>query len=221
MEQRTRIASDMNGEDHASVDQSGVEAAPRPRRLLVADDEHLAATMMARHLASLGYEVIGPAGDGKEAVAIGRRELPDLAVLDIKMPGMTGLQAAAVFFHELGVPVVIVSAYADESFEIEARQCGVFGYLVKPITHDQLRIGVSVAWGRYSAWAQQGAEVKSLKERLEHRKVIEQAKWVLVSRKSITEPEAMKLLQKQARNTRQSLVEVSRTLLEADHLMGE
>lgn len=192
-----------------------------PQRLLVADDEHLAATWLTRELASLGYEIIGPAGDGEAAVALGREHRPDLALLDIKMPGLTGLKAAAVFFHELGVPVMIVSAYTDGSFETEARQCGVFGYLVKPLTRDQLRVGLSVAWGRYIAWAQQGAEVKSLKERLEHRKVIEQAKWVLVSRKSITEPEAMKLLQKQARNTRQSLVEVSRTLLEATQLMGD
>ena len=98
---------------------------------------------------------------------------------------------------------------------------GVFGYMLKPVSRDQLRVGIEVAWKRYLDWFDQHGEISELKERLEHRKIIEQAKWILVKRKGIEEPEAMKLLQKQARNNRKTLIEVATAVVESDSLLGD
>tara|TARA_B100000674_G_scaffold74568_1_gene51629 strand:+ start:26 stop:634 length:609 start_codon:yes stop_codon:yes gene_type:complete len=192
-----------------------------PRRLLVADDEHLVAMGMKNNLEELGYEVIGPAGDGRDAIELCKTLKPDMALLDIQMPGLDGLSAAEQIYQEFAVPVVIFSAYSDREYVDSSNDAGVFGYILKPVTRDQLRVGIEVAWGRYLDSSEQLEEIEGLKERLEDRKIIEQAKWILVKRKSVEEPEAMKMLQKQARNNRRSLIDVARAVVESDSLLGE
>ena len=91
----------------------------------------------------------------------------------------------------------------------------------EPVTQDQLRVAISVAWARFLDFAGQAAEITTLKERLEHRKIIEQAKWIIVKRKGVEEPQAMRLLQQQARNNRRTLVDVARSVLENQNLFGE
>jgi response regulator NasT len=191
----------------------------QPRKILVADDEHLVATGMAASLSELGFAVVGPAADGEEAIELCRIERPDLALLDIRMPKKDGLAVAEIVFRRLDIPVVIFSAYSDTEYVESGNRVGVFGYLLKPVTQDQLRVGISVAWGRFLDAMIQDTEISRLKERLEARKVVEQAKWVIVSRKGISEPEAMRLLQRQARNNRRPLIEVARSLLENEELM--
>ncbi len=192
----------------------------RPSRILIADDEHLVAAGLATHLGELGYQVVGPATDGDVAIEMCREQRPDLALLDLRMPRTDGLQAADIIFKQMAIPVVILSAYSDPEFVRDANRAGVFGYLLKPVTLDQLRVGISVAWARYLDFIEQNGEIKSLKERLEARKIIEQAKWIIVKRKDIPEPEAMKLLQKQARNNRRTLVDVARAILENEELFS-
>lgn len=191
-----------------------------PARILIADDEHLVASGLAVNLRDLGYEVIGPAADGEEAIELCQQQKPDLALLDIRMPRKDGLAAAEVIFRRLGVPVMILSAYSDPEYVTDGNRVGVFGYLLKPVTQDQMRVGISVAWGRFMDFASQDGEIHTLKERLEHRKIIEQAKWVIVKRKGLEEPEAMKLLQRQARNNRRTLVDVARSVIENEDLFG-
>jgi len=193
---------------------------PHPVKLLVADDEHLVASGVSGNLRELGYQVVGPAADGDEAIDLCRQHRPDMALLDIRMPKKDGLAAAEIIFRRVGVPVVILSAYSDPEYVTSGNRVGVFGYLLKPVTPDQLRVGISVAWGRFLDQVNQSSEINTLKERLEHRKIIEQAKWLIVKRKGVEEPEAMRLLQKQARNNRRTLVDVSRSLLENDNLLG-
>jgi AmiR/NasT family two-component response regulator len=193
---------------------------PHPGKLLVADDEHLVASGVSGNLRELGYEVVGPAADGDEAIDLCRLHRPDMALLDIRMPKKDGLAAAEILFRRMGIPVMIFSAYSDPEYVTTGNRIGVFGYLLKPVTPDQMRVGISVAWGRFLDHSNQNSEITTLKERLEHRKIIEQAKWLIVKRKGIDEPEAMKLLQKQARNNRRTLVDVSRSLLENDNLLG-
>lgn len=193
---------------------------PHPSKLLVADDEHLVASGLAVNLRELGYEVIGPAADGDEAIELCRTHHPDMALLDIRMPKKDGLQAAEVVFRRMGIPVMIFSAYSDPEYVTSGNRVGVFGYLLKPVTQDQMRVGISVAWGRYLDYVNQNSEISTLKERLEHRKIIEQAKWVIVKRKGVEEPEAMRLLQRQARNNRRTLVDVARSVIENENLFG-
>jgi response regulator NasT len=192
-----------------------------PTTLLVADDEHLVAHGLSANLADLGFHVIGPAADGDEAIELCRTLRPDMALLDIRMPRKDGLQAAEVIFRSMGVPVVILSAYSDPEYVAAGNRLGVFGYLLKPTSQDQLRVGINVAWGRYVDHAHQNLENQALRERLEQRKLIEQAKWIIVKRKSISEPEAMRLLQRQARNHRRTLVDVARSVLENETLFAE
>ncbi|HVP73833.1 MAG TPA: response regulator [Phycisphaerales bacterium] len=192
-----------------------------PHRVLIADDEHLVASGVAVNLRELGYEVLGPASDGDEALALCETSHPDMALLDIRMPKRDGLAAAEIAFRQMGIPVMIFSAYSDPEYVSSGNRVGVFGYLLKPVTQDQMRVGISVAWGRFLDYAQHHTEILSLRQRLEDRKIIEQAKWILVKRRGIEEPDAMRLLQKQARNNRRPLVEVARAVLENDQLFGE
>jgi DNA-binding NarL/FixJ family response regulator len=117
-----------------------------PKRLLVADDEHLVAMGMKNNLEELGYEVIGPAGDGQAAITLCETLKPDMALLDIQMPGLNGLAAAEKIYQELHIPVVIFSAYSDQEYVDSSNDAGVFGYILKPVTRDQLRVGIEVAW---------------------------------------------------------------------------
>lgn len=192
-----------------------------PARVLVADDEHLVATGMAESLRELGYEVIGPAADGDEAIELCETALPDIALLDIRMPRKNGLAVAEEVFQRLGIPVVIFSAFSDDEYVEASKRVGVFGYLLKPVTRDQLRVGISVAWGRFLDHVGQSSEIDRLKCRLEDRKIVEQAKWIIVQRKGLTEPEAMRLLQRRARDNRRPLVDISRSLLEGDELLKQ
>jgi response regulator NasT len=215
-----RSAHKLDGTDPATgTGRKGSGPADHPSRLLVADDEHLVASGLASNLAELGYEVAGPAADGEEAIRLCAEVRPDMALLDIRMPRKNGLEAAEIIYGEMGIPVIILSAYSDPDYVTESNRVGIFGYLLKPVTQDQLRVAVEVAWGRYVRAASLDTEVSSLKQRLEQRKVIEQAKWVLVKRRGVEEPEAMRLLQRQARNSRRTLVEIARSVLENEALL--
>jgi response regulator NasT len=186
---------------------------PHPRRILVADDEHLVATSLSISLGQLGYVTVGPASDGERAVQLARVGLPDMALLDIRMPRRDGVSAAAELFTELAIPVIIVSAYSDAGQVAGAADAGVFGYLVKPTTTEQLRAAIEIAWGRFCHLLTTQRENSDLRRKLEERKVIERAKWALVESMSITEPEAMDKLRQRARDSRRPMVEVALELL--------
>lgn len=209
----------MNAGGGAQADPRSRALPARPGRILVADDEHLIATDLAMTLAELGYFVIGPAIDGEAAVELARGGRPDLALLDIQMPRCDGLMAARMIFEELNVPVVILSAYSDEEYVESAKSAGVFGYLVKPASSNQLRAAIDVAWGRFIRSREDEDEIAGLEQKLEDRRVIERAKWILVARKQVTEEEAMRMLQRQARQSRRKIVEVAQQLLDASELL--
>lgn len=197
------------------------ELPASPQRVLVADDEHLVAAGLIAGLKDLGYEVIGPASNGEKAIEMCRAEHPDMAILDIRMPGLDGLAAGETIYNELGIPIVMVSAYSDPEYVNSGNRIGVFGYLLKPVTRDQLRVGLKVSWARFRQQAELSDEVGTLNAKLEQRKVIEQAKWIIVKRKGVEEPEAMRMLQKQARNGRRPLVEIAKSVIESESLLGD
>ena len=217
-----RISSLMTNTTTPNVhDAAGSPLPTSPSRILVADDEHLVAAGMVAALTDLGYKVVGPVSDGKQAIQKAREERPDLAVLDIRMQGIDGLAAAETIYNELHIPVVMVSAYSDPEYVNSGNRIGVFGYLLKPVNRDQLRVGLEVAWSRFISQLKLADEVNALHNRLEHRKIIEQAKWIIVKRKSVEEPEAMRMLQKQARNGRRPLIEVAQAVIESESLLGD
>ena len=190
-----------------------------PQKILVADDELLVAQGIIGLLKTLGFEIIGPCKNGEEAIALVREDKPDMALLDIQMPIMDGMQAGQIIFHEYDVPVVMLTAYSDDTFLRNSIAAGVFGYLLKPASKEQLSAGLSVAWKRYLDHVGQRSEIVDLRQRLDDRKLIEQAKWIIVKRKSISEPEAMQLLQKQSRSSRKSIASVARAVIDSNDLL--
>ncbi|MDG1137642.1 MAG: response regulator [Phycisphaerales bacterium] len=190
-----------------------------PVKVLVADDELLVVQGIIGLLKNLGFEVIGPCKNGEEAVEKVREERPDIALLDIQMPVMDGMKAAQVIFHEHDIPVVMLTAYSDDTFLRNSIAAGVFGYLLKPASSDQISAGLSVAWQRFLDHVDQRSQIVDLTQRLDDRKLIERAKWIIVKRKNISEPEAMKLLQKQSRSSRKSIAKVARAVIDSDGLL--
>jgi len=190
------------------------------RRLIVVEDEHLVAEGIASALRELQYDVLGLFPTGEKAVEYCKKERPDLAIMDIRMPGMSGLEAAEILFRELHVPVVIVSAYSDPEYATTSANVGVFGYLLKPVTRDNLRATLAVAWGQFLSHQNQQDEIGRLNKRMEDRKFIEKAKWVLVDRLGITEEQAMRKLQKQARDNRRPLINVAMSIIENQELFA-
>ncbi len=190
------------------------------KQLIVVEDEHLVAEGIAAALRDLDYDVLGLFASGQKAIDFCRESPPDLAIMDIRMPGMTGLEAAEILFQELHIPVVIVSAYSDPEYTTTSANIGVFGYLLKPVTRDSLRATLAVAWGQYCTHLESTGEIVRLNQRIEDRKFIEKAKWILVERLGIGEEQAMRKLQKQARDNRRKLVEVAMGILENQELFA-
>lgn len=191
-----------------------------PERILVADDEFLVAAQLTHALATLGHIIVGPAVDGEAALSLARAAMPDLAMLDVQMPKRDGVSVAKELYQELGIPVIMISAYSDQATIAAASESGVFGYVVKPASVDQLRAAIAVAWKLYMTSVSMAGENDNLRRRLEERRVVEKAKWLVVSRRSVTEPEAMTLLQKKARDSRRPLVEIAQSIIDAEELLG-
>lgn len=200
---------------------SQVEPVVLPRRVLVAEDELLLARMLSELLTSLDIEVIGPASNGRAAIELAKAHQPDLAVLDIRMPEVDGLEAAQVLHRELGLPVVMLTAYSDDTFVQQSCQAGVCGYLLKPITLDELRVGLAMAWRQHQTRRELTEQVGQLEQKLRDRKVIERAKGVMMKREGMDEEMAMRHLQRLARDHRRPMVAVAKEILDAAEGAGE
>jgi len=193
-----------------------------PVKILVADDEHLVATGIANSAADLGHKIVGIAADGEIAVHMAREHRPDLALLDIRMPKLSGIDAALLLFSELGIPSIIISAYSDEEhvkkIHSHGEGAGVYGYVLKPVSREQLGVAIGVALQRATVDGSHGKRIEQLEANLQNRRTVEQAKWILVEKRRITEPEAHELLQKQARDRRKPLVEVAQSVINSGDL---
>ena len=186
---------------------------PLPQRVLVAEDEHLIAAGIAAGLRSLGCSVIGPAPDGQAAIEAAETEPPDMAVLDIRMPGVDGLTAARQLWEDHGVPSIIVTAFSDDQYVSRAQATGVFGYVLKPVSIENLRVTLNVAWARANEAEALTTRLKQAEQSLVNRRVVEQAKWKLIEMLKITEAEAHARLQQAARDKRRKIIEVANDVL--------
>ncbi|HEY6102013.1 MAG TPA: response regulator [bacterium] len=184
-----------------------------PLRILIADDEAVIRLGLRAMLEDQGYQVVGEASDGKRALELVQKLHPDLVFLDIKMPGVDGLQAARTLFAERAVPVIILTAYADRAFVEQARSAGALAYLVKPIREADLGPAVETALGRFREIQNLRKEIGGLEDALESRKIIERAKGVLMRREGLDEPSAFARLQKQARDARKTMKEIAESII--------
>ncbi len=182
-------------------------------RILIADDEPLIRLDLKNMLESLGYEVIAEAGDGVSAVEAARTLKPDVAILDIKMPGMDGIDAANTLHSERIAPVVLLTAYSDMDLINRAKEAGVFAYLVKPFRESDLRPAIEVAISRYKEFLALEEEVGELEDKLETRKLVERAKGILMDLYGLKEQEAFRRIQVQSMNTRKSMKEIAEAII--------
>ncbi|MFV0462357.1 MAG: ANTAR domain-containing response regulator [Nostocoides sp.] len=198
-----------------TVDEGSRDPAPvRARRVVVAEDEALIRLDLAEMLAEAGYEVVGQASDGEQAVDLVRELKPDLAILDVKMPVRDGLSAAEQIGSEKLAPVIMLTAFSQQELVERARDAGVMAYLVKPFSSADLGPAIDIALHRWSEVAALEAEIADLGEQLATRKAVERAKGVLMKNLKISEPEAFRWIQKTAMDRRMGMRQVAEAVIE-------
>jgi two-component system, response regulator PdtaR len=186
----------------------------KPHRVLIAEDEALIRMDLAEMLREEGYEIVGEAGDGQEAVDLAERLKPDLVIMDVKMPRRDGIDAASEIASKRIAPIVILTAFSQRELVERARDAGAMAYLVKPFNISDLIPAIEVAVSRYSEIAALEHEVAQLSDRLETRKLVERAKGLLQSKQGMTEPEAFKWIQRAAMDRRTTMKRVAEVVLE-------
>ncbi len=159
-------------------------------RILVAEDETIIRLDLRTTLENVGFEVCGEARDGAEAVALAARAQPDLAILDVKMPELDGIEAARRILATRPMPIVMLTAYGQDELVSRAVEAGVFGYLVKPFRETDLLPAIQTARARHGELEALREEAESLSEALASRKVVERAKGLLMEREGLSEQDA-------------------------------
>ena len=188
-------------------------AAMSQVRVLIADDEPIIRLDLRQMLESLGYEVVGEAGDGKAAVELAREHKPDVCILDVKMPIMDGIEAVDIITDENIAPTILLTAYSDKELIDRARAAGVVAYLVKPFKPSDLAPSIEIARARFEQNILLNKEVTNLSQRLEARKAIDRAKGILMDSHSLGEAEAYRRIQVQSMNLRKTMQEVAEAII--------
>lgn len=196
-------------------------ARAAPVRVIIAEDEAIVRLDIKEILLSAGYEVVGETGRGDEAVSLAAETTPDLAILDVKMPGMSGIQAAREMTRDAKVAVMVLTAFSQRELIEEARDAGVAAYLVKPFRRDELLNAVdTVLASCREEWAID-AEVESFgsgesaaEDKIATRRLVEEAKSALIQKSAMTEAEAFSFIQRTAMRTRSRMREVARQVIE-------
>jgi two-component system, response regulator PdtaR len=187
-----------------------------PLRIVIADDEPIIRLDLRRTLENMGHVVIGEASDGAQAVEITRELKPDVAILDIKMPNMDGIDAAKVVSTEGIAPVLLLTAYSQKDLVERAKDAGVFAYLVKPFKEADLMPAIEIAIARFEEFMDLEKEVSSLEEKLETRKAVDRAKGILMDMYGLKEQDAFRRIQVQSMNTRKSMREIAEAIIIAN-----
>jgi response regulator NasT len=201
---------------HVSED-DGVTTPAAPAaglKVLVVEDEALIRMDLAEMLTEEGYVVAGEAGDGEQALELARRLHPDLVIMDIKMPKVDGIAAAAAVVEERIAPVVMLTAFSQRDLIEQARDAGAMAYLVKPFQRHELVPAIELAVSRFAEKRALEDEVATLSERLETRKIVDRAKGLLMTRQQMTEPEAFRWIQRTAMDRRTTMKAVAEAVVE-------
>jgi response regulator NasT len=187
------------------------DAAPR---VVIAEDETIIRLDLKELLEEEGYDVVGETGRGDEAVELVRRLEPDLAILDIKMPGLDGLSAATRITSERLAAVLILTAFSQRDLVEQARDAGALAYLVKPFQKSDLIPAIELALGRHRELLDLEKGVGDLTERLEERKLVDRAKGRLMDQHKLSEQDAWRFLQQAAMANRVKVGEIARRVLD-------
>jgi response regulator NasT len=165
-------------------------------RILIAEDETIIRLDLRDLLERAGHEIVGEAQDGEQAVALARELDPDLAIMDVKMPRLDGIEAARRIMDERPLPIVLLTAYDQQEIISRAVEAGVFGYLVKPFREQDLVPAIETARARHAELAAVREEAESLADALAARKAIERAKGLLMAKESLSENDAFERLRR-------------------------
>jgi AmiR/NasT family two-component response regulator len=182
-------------------------------RVLIAEDEALIRLDLREMLEEEGFDVVGEAADGEQAVTLAKELAPDLVICDVKMPKMDGIAAAAQITDARIAPVVMLTAFSQRDLIERARDAGAMAYLVKPFQKRDLLPAIEMATSRFAEIRALESEVTGLRERLEARKLIERAKGTLMTKHGLSEPEAFRWIQRAAMDNRTSMRAVAELVL--------
>ena len=192
-----------------------------PLRVVIAEDEAIIRMDLRETLEEEGYQVVGETGRGDNAVDLVRDLRPDLAVLDIKMPGMDGLEAARIISDERICGVLMLTAFSQREVVEEARDAGALAFLVKPFQKSDLVPAIEVAMGRFRELRALSGEVDTLGEQLESRKVIDRAKGVLMDELGMSEQDSFSFIQRTAMSRRTRMRDVADRVLDGTLRPGD
>ena len=182
-------------------------------KVVVAEDEPIIRLDLRETLEDDGYDVVGEAADGAQAVSMVRELQPDVVILDIKMPGVDGLTAAREIVGERMAAVVLLTAFSQRDLVEQARDAGALSYLIKPFQRQELMAAIELAIARFRELVALSEQAESLAEQLETRKIVDRAKGQLMDDHGLSESEAFRFLQKTAMSARQAMRDVARQVL--------
>ena len=182
-------------------------------RIVIAEDEAIIRLDLREILEEEGYEVVGDCGRGDEAVALVKEMNPDVVILDIKMPVMTGLEAAKLISETKICPVVMLTAFSQREVIEQARDAGALAYLVKPFQKSDLVPAIELAIARFAEMQALSGEVSALGAQLEIRKLVDRAKGILLDKYAMSESDAFAFIQKLAMTERVKMGEIAQRII--------
>ncbi|WP_061966018.1 ANTAR domain-containing response regulator [Demequina aurantiaca] len=197
-----------------NTQESAATTGAKKRRAIVAEDEALIRMDIVETLREGGYDVVGEAANGEEAVALAKELKPDVIVMDIKMPVMDGITAAEHIAQERLAPVVLLTAFSQTELVERARDAGAMAYVVKPFTPADLLPAVEIAASRFVEIRALENEIADINERMQTRKLVERAKGLLMETMKLNEPESFRWIQKTSMDRRLTMKEVAEAVID-------
>lgn len=183
-------------------------------KVLICEDDYLVSQGIKSNIESLGHDVIAVAKNGKEAIDFALEKLPELIIMDINMPIISGLIAIEKINRYINVPCIILTAYYRDTLIKKASENGALYYLIKPTTEYELNAAINIVMARYNELENLKSELNQTKEKLEARKYIEIAKGLLMDRYGLKEREAMVKIQKLSRDKNLKIIDISKQIIE-------
>ena len=200
------------------LSETSADSTPAPSadglRVLVVEDEALIRLDLTEMLTEEGYVVAGEAADGEQAIELARSLRPDLVIMDVKMPKVDGIAAAASIVGERIAPVVMLTAFSQRDLIEQARDAGAMAYLVKPFARHELVPAIELGVSRFAERKALEDEVATLTERLETRKLVDRAKGLLMTRRQMSEPDAFRWIQRTAMDRRTTMKAVAEAVVD-------